>query len=354
MPSFLKFADYLQNEKNLDSFQKEQLHKIIFQSYQDSYINAEELSSKIQNLSLGVSYHIIKSLILNEIVEGRFDCPSCDSTFALKELLENNFNNKCPECGHDIHSFNELFIKIYGNIPFQDYEKLTFIQIIEMKIINLAKSWRENGFITYFLLDLVNSESIQKENEREYNTFLSNFRDFWLKRVLSQSKSNCFFIGEIGDAYKILFQDVQDAFNIVRIFSKELTAFDTFKFNGINLKFPNFPKFKIVIDCIDIPTDKQGKSIDPGEIFIKTANRTYDINSAGITQLYRAEARLKDFKEEYYRNWEIYDIGLWLMSSAFKKLENHVIISDMEENPSGWNLLMLKGEKIEAIPISKY
>ncbi|AKH77982.1 hypothetical protein LEP1GSC034_4177 [Leptospira interrogans str. 2003000735] len=352
MPSFLKFADFLQNEKDLTSIQKEALHSVLFQSYQDIYVNAADLSFKIKGISLEKAYQIIKKLILENVFDGSYDCPACDSTLSLNEIFETKAV-KCPECGQDIQFYHDLYIKVFGNIPEKDYEKLTFDQIAEIRIKNLAKYWRENGGITYFLLDLVNSELIQKENEREYNSFLSEFREFWVKRVLSQSKENHYFIGEIGDAYKIIFQDIVDAFNIVRIFSQEIINFDTSIFENIKSKFPIFPKFKIVIDCVNLPTDRNGRPIDPGDVFIKTANRTYDINSASVTQLYRAEAKLKEYKDSYYKNWEKFDIALWLMDSAFEILSNYSIIPESEKNLTGPNLYMLKNKTILPIEIFK-
>ncbi|EMO42495.1 hypothetical protein MAL08_14785 [Leptospira noguchii] len=352
MPSFLKFVDFLQNEKDLTSFQKEALHSLLFQSYQDIYINAADLSSKIKGISLEKAYQIIKKLILENIFDGSYDCPACDSTLSLNEIFASKAT-KCSECDHGIHFYNDLYIKIFGTIPEKDYEKLTFDQIAEIRIKNLAKSWRENGIITYFLLDLVNSEFIQQENEREYNSFLSEFREFWIKRVLSQSKESNYFIGEIGDAYKILFQDVIDAFNIVRIFSQELVNFDISTFKNIKSKFPFFPKFKIVIDCVDLPTDRNGRPIDPGDIFVRTANRTYDINSASVTQLYRAESKLKEYKDSYYENWEKFDVALWLMDSSFEILNKYSIIPKTEKNLVGPNLYMLKNTIMLPIDISK-
>lgn len=61
MPSFLKFADFLQNEKDLTSIQKEALHSVLFQSYQDIYVNAADLSFKIKGISLEKAYQIIKN-----------------------------------------------------------------------------------------------------------------------------------------------------------------------------------------------------------------------------------------------------------------------------------------------------
>lgn len=313
-PSFKKFTNYLTKRTDLSDRTIDCLHSLIFMTPQDKIIDARSISIYC-DISIDSAYSIIYDLHQYGIIEiEEVVCSSCDNLIPVNEIE----NDICPEC-ESLTSFKEkIHFKIEGILDYEAKQHLKRKDLISRKAERLSDIWEENGFITYLIIDLVNSQKIQAQGDNEYNRFLELLREILTFKVLSQIKGEYFSLGEIGDAHKLAFTDPSDAIRAIEEFSKSIYMNEVFQtFTSINKRINLFPKFTAVVDILDKPIDNRGIVYSPKQVITTTLSGALDLNTIKLTRLFRLDAAVGSDLEALHEC----DITVWAFSDFLDRID---------------------------------
>ncbi|MFA7672081.1 MAG: hypothetical protein WCY53_07510 [Sphaerochaetaceae bacterium] len=181
-PSFKKFMNYLIERTELSDKTIDCLHSLIFMTPQDKIIDARSISI-FCDISIDSAYEIIKDLHQYGVIKiEEVPCNSCGSLIPISEIE----NNTCPECESLMYIKEKIYFKIEGILDFEMKQHLKRKDLIYRKAERLSDTWEENGFITYLIIDLVNSQKIQSQGDDEYNRFLELLREYLITKLLKK------------------------------------------------------------------------------------------------------------------------------------------------------------------------
>ena len=266
------------------------------------------------------AFKVFQDLDNEKIVDVIFECPECSFNGPLSENKE-----VCSNCGYSyaLRKESSVYISVPGIL--QDKDK----KLLEASLTNgqdankLAHMWFELGGLPYLLIDLVSSQTLQKDmGAVPYSDYLELFREFLKYDVLSQV-NQYFILGEIGDAVKIAFHQPEELFKALVILGEKLSVIDYFKdFNkpdSVNF----FPRYTASGSILPIPKDtRSGKEINPKDIIVTTLNGSIDINSPKLTELFRLDSGLS-FKKTAF---EKHSVAAFIFKPLLEKLniDNYV------------------------------
>lgn len=234
-----------------------------------------------------------------------FPCPHCG-------VLINSIptNGRC-HCRNDLNLQESISVTIGGSLDKDNQTHLTQYVAINRAAKRLADAWKRKGYIYYLILDLVSSQSIQKElGDDGYNAFLEIIRKVAKYKVFTHIKGACLSFGEIGDMHKIGFESLNDAIEAVCRLSKNLPE----RSKDIDLNTP-FPCYSGSISKLELPINISGHRHDPSDLISTTINGVPEINSVALTNIYRYFHEIKTDYIIYKNNC---DISLWYFAPVIE------------------------------------
>jgi len=313
-PSFSRFLIYL-NDSDLRSEEIESLHDLIFLNKSRNTITARDLTTASHTIFIERSFKILNDMADKGVIErDEILCPSCGQKLEFNDIID----SQCYECEAILELPEMVSFSIDGVLTEQEVKILSRNAFERNKAEAIADYWERNGQITYLLTDLVNSQKIQAQGDDEYSNFLKTLRMIWKYKILSQMDETFLILGEIGDAYKIAFTNVEDAFKAIKLFAIEIEEnAELNDFPSIKKKINFFPKFTAVLDNLPRPTDSKGQIFSPKDVISVTLNGVYDFSTARLTDLFRLESA----SAIYYNNYELYDVSLWVFFNALEELK---------------------------------
>ena len=307
-PSFLKFLNF-QKRIDLKPQHIEALHKLLFQSALKQQIDIATLSSKM-DIATRLSKKIFIALVENDVLKiETVKCSHCS-----EEL--HTITTTCPNCSEKIDI--NIFYAIIDAIV--DTEQFNLIQAknVEIKKANaIVRAWDKNKYLPYVLIDLVDSENVQKVlGDQDYKIFFDEIRDIVKYYSLSSINGSYIILGEIGDCIKIAFTKKTDVITFFSNFSKELE--NRIKSSEVIKKhvssLPYFPKFSGIVDLLDLPSTDIG-FISPKSIISITLDGSIDFNSKSLTELFRLDGGTKVDNELAFENA---NVSLWMSNTYIK------------------------------------
>lgn len=219
----------------------------------------------------------------------------------------------CLSCSNDIS--NQIVFHIDGCIEDESPEDFRVFPEMKAQAKKFSDQLKYQGYMYYMLLDLAESENIQKQNSLAYSEFLENVRELMKREALSQAKDGVLSFGEIGDCLKLAFLSADDFITAMEKFSIVVEK------EKLGEQFPSlkgretiFPRFDGTIGKIDIPDYYK----DTEKIFCITLNGGIDFNDYELTKLYRLDRYIKT-KKDFYNDEVI--ISLWLQKEIFIDLK---------------------------------
>ncbi|MCT7572294.1 hypothetical protein [Aliarcobacter butzleri] len=326
-PSFQKFLNFL-NKQELSEELINSLHKLLFCSEKNQKIDINKLKN-ILNINSDLATRIFKDLVSFNVIKLKdIQCNNCNEK--IKKI-----KNFCPNCDNELEIEN-----YYADIDsLINEENLTLLKNKNLEINNInriSREWNKKGFLSYLLIDLVNSEKIQHEmGDQDFNIFFEKIRKTIKFYTSNNLEGKYIFLGEQGDCFKIAFTNEKDLIKFVINFSKEIIKHVNTDpiVKSYKDRIDFFPKFRGLGDILYLPTSKIGK-ISAESIISITLDGTVDFNSKSLTSIFRLDHGISTNNENCFKK---HDIALWLS-------EEFIIKNSLNLNTH--NLEIGKHEKI--------
>jgi len=218
----------------------------------------------------------------------------------------------CSSCNNDIS--NQIVFHIDGCIEDDDQKDFLVFPTMKTQAKQFSEKLKHQGYMYYLLLDLAESENIQRQNSLDYNEFLENVRELMKREALSQAKNRALSFGEIGDCMKLAFLSADDFLVTMEKFSTVVQREKLGEhFPALKGKETIFPRFDGTIGKISIPNYCN----DPEKIFCITLNGGIDFNDYELTKFFRLDHYIKT-KKNFYDGDII--ISLWVQEEIFNDL----------------------------------
>lgn len=307
-PSFLKFLNFL-NKINLSQENIDKLHQLLFTTPLSHQLSIDMLKIKL-NIPENYAEKIFRLLIETSVLDLEiFECHECGAKITL--------SNNCPECNIDIDN-SGFYVNIDGLVD-ENSTKLIQSKYFESKKAEIiAREWDEKKYLSYVLIDLVDSEKVQEVlHDQNYAIFLEEIRNILKYHALSQLSGEYLILGEIGDCTKIAFTQKDDVITFFKNFSKELDNRIT-KSKIIQTyleQLEYFPKFSGIVDTLPLPSTTSG-FLSPKNIIVVTLNGSIDFNSKALTGLFRLDSGAKVDKGLAFQN---HNTSLWMGENFIKE-----------------------------------
>jgi hypothetical protein len=322
MPSFLNLTNYLRNQRDIQDQRLEKLHKLLFGSAFPGDITFSDFTSAL-DLSGGEAVNLLQELIKAKVLiwQPRL-CDHCKEEIQEPRIY-------CSSCRNNIS--NQIVFHIDGCIEDKNKDDFLIFPTLKAKAIQFSNKLKHQSYMYYMLLDLAESENLQKQDSLNYNEFLENVRELMKREALSQAKDNALSFGEIGDCLKLAFLSTNDFLTAMEKFSiavekEELGE----RFPTLKGKETIFPRFDGTIGKIALP-----KYYNEPEknLFCITLNGGIDFNDYELTKFFRLDHSIKT-KKNFYDNDII--ISLWVQEEIFNDLNWENIPSiKVEDNTHG-------------------
>jgi len=278
---------------------------LLFESAFSKDVTLIDFTSAL-DLSGVEAVNLIKNLIKANVLTWQpLFCDHC-----REEIFEPQIY--CPECNNDIS--DQVTFHIEGAIENKDQKDFKVFPEMKFQAKQFSRKLKEQKFMYYMLLDLAESETLQKQSSLEYNEFLENVRTLMKREALSQAKNNTLSFGEIGDCLKLAFLSAYDFLIAMEKFSIAMQREKLGEqFLYLKGKETIFPRFDGTIGKINISEYYK----DFEKIFCVTFNGGIDFNDYELTKFYRLNRFIKTKKNFYDDN--IF-MSLWIQEEIFKDL----------------------------------
>ena len=235
----------------------------------------------------------------------------------------------CLSCKNNIS--NQIVFHIDGCIEDKRKDDFLVFPTMKAKAIQFSNKLKHQGYMYYMLLDLAESENLQKQNSLSYNEFLESVRELMKREALSQAKNDTLSFGEIGDCLKLAFLSAIDFLIAMEKFSlaveKEKLEDRFSVLKGIEAIFPRFDG---AIGKIALP-----KYYNEPEknLFCITLNGGIDFNDYELTKFFRLDRNLKT-KKSFYDSDII--MSLWVQEDIFTDLNwCNMPLVEVQDNTHG-------------------
>lgn len=310
-PSFLKFLNFQQKIK-LDSEIIENLHSLLFLSSLKHKIDSKKLKRKL-DLPSNIAENIFRELVESEVINIELiECPECGKE--MKKLL-----TTCNNCHSEI-DIDEYYANIDALLDDNSINLIKSKHHESKKADIVAREWEKQEYLSYVLIDLVDSENVQNTlGDQDYRYFFEEVREIIKFYSLSSIKGEYLILGEIGDCIKIAFTKKEDVLVFFRNFSKELG--NRLKKSKIIEKYipilKYFPKFSGIVDTLLLPSTNTGK-ISARSIISITLDGSIDFNSKALTKLFRLDSGISINNDIAFNNS---NVSLWVSENFIKSTE---------------------------------
>lgn len=242
-------------------------------------------------------------------------CEKCEKVIEKIQMY-------CPYC-HDI--LGQISFHIDGCIESENQKDFLAFPIAKNDAKRFANILNTQGYMYYLLLDLAESENLQKDDNLSYNEFLKSIREKMKYDVFSQAKKGVYCFGEIGDCMKIGFLASDDIITVVKAFSEVI------KQENFDMQFPTlkgrettFPRFDGTVGKITIAENNSENMLnlklnnnELEKTFCLTLNGAIDFNDYELTQLFRYDHEIKTNKEIF----KDFVLSLWIQKEILDDLE---------------------------------
>ena len=210
----------------------------------------------------------------------------------------------CFSCSKDIS--DHIKFQIDGCIKEEyQYDFLAFPEL-KAQALRFATNVLDQGFMYYMLLDLAESENIQKQSSPSYNEFLDIVRELMKREALSQAKDGAICFGEIGDCLKLAFLTADDIITTVKSFSMVIHNEKLEdRFPGLKGVETIFPRFDGTVGKLSLSK----KYYKPEALCCITLNGAIDFNDYELTKLFRLDRCIKTNKL-FFDNETV--VSLWI------------------------------------------
>jgi hypothetical protein len=256
-------------------------------------------------MSGGEVINLLRELIKAEVLT--WQIPLCE--YCGEEIKEPQIY--CLSCKNEIS--NQITFYIDGCI--EDEEDYKVFPELKAQAKRFSHELNHQGYMYYMLLDLTESENLQKQNSADYNEFLENMRELMKREALSQTRKNALSFGEIGDCLKLAFLSESDFLIAMKNFSVVVQNEKIIKqFPSLKGDETIFPRFDGTIGKIKIPKNYK----EPEKIFCITLNGGIDFNDYELTKFFRLKHHIKT-KKMFFNDENI--VSLWVHEDIFKDLQ---------------------------------
>jgi len=310
-PSFLKFLNF-QKKLDLKPHNIEALHKLLFQSALKQQIDIVTLSSKM-GIATRLSKKIFIALVDNDVLKiETVKCNHCS-----EEL--HGIQKICPNCSEEV-DINIFYAIIDAIVDTEQFDLIQAKSLEIKKATAIVRAWDKNKYLSYVLIDLVDSENVQNIlGDQDYKIFFDEIRNIVKYYSLSSITGSYIILGEIGDCIKIAFTKKIDVITFFSNFSQELDK--RTKSSEVIKKYvdklPYFPKFSGIVDLLELPSTDIG-FISPKSIVSITLDGSIDFNSKSLTGLFRLDGGAKVNNELAFQNS---NVSLWMSDTYIKNTE---------------------------------
>ena len=151
-PSFLKFLNF-QKQSKLSPQKIEDLHTILFMSPLKQKIDSDKLKRK-----LDLPNNNAKKLFTDLINTGVLDIVSINCTECGETIKK--FLNTCPTCDSEIN-IEEYYTDINALLANEKIKLIKSKHHESKKADIIAREWDVQKYLSYVLIDLVDSENVQ-------------------------------------------------------------------------------------------------------------------------------------------------------------------------------------------------
>lgn len=310
-PSFQKFLNFLKSTK-LNPEKTNELHKLLFMSPMSHKLDIEKLKRKLDIPNV-YAEKIYRLLIENAVLDvEHFHCPQCGED--ISKIID-----VCSSCGKEIDGSN-YYVNIDGLLDEYNKNLIRSKYFESNKAEIIAEEWDKQKYLSYVLIDLVDSEKVQEVlGDQDYTLFFEEIREILKYYALSATKGEYLILGEIGDCIKIAFTKKEDVLTFFNKFSKELSS----RINNSEvikkyiLQLDYFPKFSGIVDVLPLPSTSFG-DISAKSIVVITLNGAIDFNSKALTGLFRLDSGAKINKDFAFRD---NNVSLWMGKNFIKDTE---------------------------------
>ena len=339
-PSFAKFIEFLHlnPEIEADRVLVDFLAESIFRRSMSDSFSAFDLATEYKKKTVASIQKILDGLVAADVIERTpIECPYCFTEQTLDEYAANEWT--CTSCDHKLDLRSVVLYKAKSLTSPDDRDLIEDRAARERAQEAVRLAWKRQGFVFYFLTDLIGSEPKQEKDDLDYKEFLDVLRDIFITRILPVAKSPYFLFGEVGDLFKLIIVNKSDIFPIVSAFSFEVNRHHSFsRFRELYGDI----RFKCMAGLIETDIRK----LD--ELFTVTSAGSVDINLFSITKKYRLEAALKKHKESYYHRE--FDVAFWLFEERTAKIvcpERDLDLLALTDSDLGALFLFKAGKEIE-------
>lgn len=302
-PSFQKYLNLIKhNYIFLPSNKIELLHNLLFSSNKSIKLDINNLEHKL-NISEYNAEKIYMALLEEGVIRiEKTTCPECSQNI-------NEHSSRCPNCNTNFNT-NLFYTNIDSVLNEQQIIDSRFKHKNKKQIKRLIDNWKNNGFISYLIFDLVNSEALQKEEF--YDEFWDVIRYIIKYRVLPRMEKTCIALSEVGDCFQIAFSDINESINFGLLFSKEISQYKELnKFLDNHPKIKNFPKFRSTLEILNLPKNKV-----PEDIIFTTLNGSLDFNTEELTKLFRLDNGINLKNNKTFKK---HNVALWIGENLMKQ-----------------------------------
>jgi len=304
MPSFLNLTKYLESPRAVQGQKLEALHKLLFGSAFSGDVTFADFASDL-NLSGPEILNLLKDLIASDVLKWQpLKCERCREPIREPQIY-------CPSCGNDITG--QMVFHRDGCINESEQKNYKAFPEMSERAKQFADRLHQQGYMYYLLIDLAESENLQKLDSLGYNEFLKKIRVLMKQEGLSQASKGSLSFGEVGDCLKLGFLDAFDFVTAMENFAIALGR------EKLHLQFPKlegretkFPRFDGVIGKIDIRDYYK----EPEDMFCITLNGAIDFNDYELTKLFRLDQHIKT-KRNFFDDDML--IALWVQEEIIKK-----------------------------------
>ena len=318
-PSFLKFLNFQKHSK-LKPQKIEALHSLLFLSSLMQKINSNKLKRKL-DLPIKLAEKLFTELVNFEVLNIEpVNCPECEEETT-------KLTNKCKSCSSSI-SIEEYYVNIDALLDDIHSDLIKSKHYESKKADIIAREWENKKYLSYVLIDLVNSENVQNIlGDQDYKDFFEKIREIVKLYALSNIEGEYLILGEIGDCIKIAFTKKDDVLIFFKNFSIELEnrLMESKVIVNYISKLEYFPKFSAIVDTLPLPSTSTG-TISARSIITITLDGSIDFNSKALTSLFRLDSGVRINNDVAFKN---NNVSLWI-SENFVKNTNYKSLNKIE------------------------
>jgi putative NIF3 family GTP cyclohydrolase 1 type 2 len=301
-----------QKQSKLNPQKLEALHVLLFQSPLKHKVDSKKIKRKLDLPTVQADKIFMDLIKENVITIEPIYCPECGENIK-------NFASQCGSCSTEIDT-NEYHTNIDKLIDNVNANLIKSKHIESKKAEIIAREWEEQKYISYVLIDLVDSENVQNTlGDQDYKDFFEEIREIIKFHTLSNIKGEYLILGEIGDCIKIAFTKKDDVLIFFTHFSKELNSrqvTSTVIKNNIS-KLDYFPNFSGIVDILPLPSTSSG-NISARSIISITLDGSIDFNSKALTGLFRLDSGAGVNNNITFKN---NNVSLWLTEEFIENTE---------------------------------